>query len=57
MNDKKVKESAWSKFTSIVAFTLPFGNGGAGTPVKLFPLVFMAVFVTALVIYDTFFVV
>lgn len=39
----------FSKFTSIVAFTLPFGNEGRGTPVKLFPLVGLALFVLVVV--------
>lgn len=42
----------WDKFTSIVLFTLPFGNDGRGTPVKLFPIVFMVVFVAGLLFYD-----
>ena len=50
------KKSWWEKFTSKVWFTLPFGNDGRGTPVKVFPFVFMGIFVTGLVIFDTFFV-
>jgi hypothetical protein len=49
------KQSWWEKFTSINLFVLPFGNGGRGTPVRLFPVVFMGIFVTGLLIFDKFF--
>ena len=45
----------WDKFTSINLCVLPFGNGGRGTPVRLFPFVGMAIFITGLVIFDKFF--
>ena len=54
MNEEK--QGWWAKFTSKVWFTLPFGNDGRGTPVKVFPFVFMGIFVTGIVIFDTFFV-
>jgi hypothetical protein len=51
----ETEEGWWAKFTSINLFVLPFGNGGRGTPVRLFPVVFMGIFVTGLLIFDKFF--
>ena len=45
----------WFKFTSINLFVLPFGNGGRGTPVRLFTSVGMAIFLAIIFTYDKFF--
>lgn len=42
----------WDKFTDIVLFTLPWGNDGRGTPVKLFAVAVPLLLVLGLVVYD-----
>ena len=36
------KQSAWAKFMAI-HYLAPFGNGGRGTKIHLYPFVFVAV--------------
>jgi hypothetical protein len=51
------KEGWWSKFTGIVLYTLPFGNDGRGTEIRLFAILLPVLMWVALVVYDLVFVV
>lgn len=45
----------FGNFTKIVLFTLPWGNDGRGTPVKLFPVLGLIGFLVGTAIHWHFF--